>query len=221
MKKLSIFIFITLIIVGCEPCDDCGPVNNSPYFNLSIFNKTYYKSLKYDSCQFEIKLANIDTLITELETAIEIDSMDMRVVFQERIDSLLREDSVYSDSLVIINTFISDVQDRLISIESVNDINNLFKREGDETDSATSFRFPLNANSTESAYEIKIGNSDIERSFSVSYSLEDTVINNRITKSAKNLQIIGESDFDSISGPFGCEPVINCSSNQLNIYVEI
>lgn len=221
MKKLSLLALILFLIIGCEPCEDCGPTNNSPYFNLSIFNETYYLSLKVDSGQFETNLANIDTLIDELETAIENDSMDMEAVFQARIDSLLRKDTVYNDSLAIINNHISDVQDRLISIESINGINNVFRREDDESDSATSFRIPLNVGSTESAYEIKIRGIDAKRFLRVTYSLEDTVINNRVTKNAKNLQVIGETDFDSIRGPFGCEPIINCSSNQLNIYVEI
>ncbi len=219
-KPFFLFLFISSLIVGCETCDDCGPVNNSPYFNLSIFNSTSLDTLQVDSMQFEINLANIDTLINELEAAIEIDTLDMEAEFQRRIDSALVQDTLYTDSLAIVKNIIRDIKDRLISVESVNGVNNLFMREEDESDSASTFRIPLNAGSFESAYEIKIGNSTIEKFLRVTYTLEDTVVNNRVSKSAKNLKVEAH-DFDSIRGPFGCSPVVNCSSNQLNIYVEI
>lgn len=220
LKKLSVFVIISILIVGCETCDDCGPVNNYPYFNLSIFNSTSLDTLRIDSSNYIVALANIDTMVMELETAIEEDP-NMEDFYQVKIDSLLKLDTLNNQLLSSINSKIRDTRGRLISIESINDVGDLFLPEEGESDSASSFRIPINAGASESEYNIKIGNSDIKRFFRVSYTLEDTVINNRITKSAKNLQIIGNSDFDSISGPSGCSPVINCSSNQLNIYVEI
>jgi hypothetical protein len=155
-----------------------------------------------------------------LETAIENDTLDMESELIAQKESLEILDSINNDSLIIIKNKIRDINNRLISIDSINDVADLFRQEDDESDSLTSFRFPLDAGANVSIYKIKIGQSSITKSMTVSYTLQDTVINNRITKTAKNLQIL-DDDFISISGPPGCTPIINCSSNQLNIDVEI
>ncbi len=110
---------------------------------------------------------------------------------EAEIAKLEVKDSLYNEFIETCNSQDSETtRDRLISIDSINDVVYPFRQENNESDSASSFRIPINARHFQSEYLIKIGYSDITKKLTVSYTLEDTVINNRITKSAKNLQII-------------------------------
>lgn len=201
-----IIAVVTLNISGCEPCTDCDPQNAYPYFNLSILNSTSLDSLSKDSINYASEIKKLDTLIEDGNNAPIFDSLNARK-------------TVVEDSLVLLKNIITTVKERLISIESINGERDLFiNRTGGDT--LSSFRIPIDGSSNESEYTIQVEHADFINYLKVSYKLSDTVINNKITKAAKNLRII-DYEFDSIRGPYGCSPVLECSSNELEIYVEI
>lgn len=211
MIKTAIKYF-TVILLGlglfwaCEPCDDCGPDNAYPYFTLSILNRTSLDTLTDYKDTLEIEIAEVNEALENPNNAPVVDSLNN-----------LKE--IKTDSLTLINALIATVNEKTISIESINDETNLFENRNGG-DSLRRFRIPINTNRTESEYNFQIEFAKTTHYLKVQYQLTDTTINSKITKSAKNLQII-EHQFDSIRGPFGCRPRSECISNELEIYVEI
>ncbi|WKK87117.1 hypothetical protein QYS48_10050 [Marivirga arenosa] len=202
---LSIIIFSTLFW-ACEPCDDCGPENTYPYFKLSILNKSSLDTLIVDKARIETEIDSIDDALANPDNS----------SIQQALNNAK---TVKSDSLTLINDLIKDTNSKLISIASINGEKNLFE-DKNGSDSLKLFRIPINTNQDESDYAIAIEFVEKEEYLKIKYELFDTIINNKITKSAKSLEII-EHSFDSIRGPFGCTPINECISNQLEIYVEI
>jgi hypothetical protein len=204
--------YILIIIIGlstfwsCEPCDDCGPDNAYPYFNLSILNKTSLDTLSQYRNRFNDEIAAIDEALSNPDNAPFADSLNN-----------LRK--VKSDSLALTNALISTVNEKVISIESINERTNLFENRNGG-DSLSRFRIPINTLETSSEYIFKIEFADSLRYMKIEYQLNDTIINDKITKSVKDLRVI-EHQFDSLRGPFGCRPLSDCISNELEIYVEI
>ncbi|HET8859745.1 hypothetical protein [Marivirga sp.] len=206
IKYLSIILLGVTLFGACEPCNDCGPNNAYPYFNLRILNET-----------------SLDTLTAYQERITnEIDAVDEELDNPENApvaDSLNNLKAIKSDSLALINALIRTTNEGSISIESINGETNLFQNRNGG-DSLTRFRIPINTNQGESNYMFKIESADSIRYLKIQYQLIDTTINDKITKSAKNLTVI-EHQFESLRGPFGCNPIQNCISNELEIYVEI
>ncbi|WP_340153865.1 hypothetical protein [uncultured Marivirga sp.] len=205
--KHIVIALIGLFLFGaCEPCDDCGPDNAYPYFNLSILNKTSLDTLTQYKSRLNTEIKAVDAALDKPENAPVVDSLNN-----------LR--TLKSDSLALINALITTTNDKTISIESINGKTNLFEnvRGGD---SLNRFRIPINTLQTESEYIIKIELADSLRFMKIEYQLNDTTINSKITKSVKDLKVI-EHQFDSLRGPFGCQPISDCISNELEIYVEI
>lgn len=205
--------YITVIILGlgifwaCEPCDDCGPDNAYPYFNLSILNQTSLDTLEK---QYKNRLTDELELVDEA-----LDDPENAPV----VDSLNNLRAIKADSLALINALIKTTNDKLISIASINGKTNLFENRNGG-DSLKKFRIPINTNQNESDYVFQIEFADTTHYLKIRYELNDTTINNKITKSAKQLEVI-EHQFDSLRGPFGCKPISECISNELEIYVEI
>jgi len=206
------FKYITVISLGlalfwaCEPCDDCGPENAYPYFNLSIFNKTSLDTLTQYKTRLNNEIEVIDGVLDDPDNAPIVDSLNN-----------LR--TIKADSLALIQALIKTTNEGTISIESINEETNLFEN-GNGGDSLSRFRIPIKTLEKESEYVFQIEFADNTHYLKIQYQLVDTTINAKITKSAKNLQVI-EHQFDSLRGPFGCKPVSECTSNELEIYVEI
>ncbi|WP_296622854.1 hypothetical protein [Marivirga sp.] len=211
MIQTAIKYFITVIIGlalfwACEPCDDCGPENAYPYFNLSILNKTSLDTLKQYKTRLDREIKAVNSALDNPENAPVVDSLN----------SLK---AIKTDSLAFINALIKTTNNKTISIESINGKTNLFENQNGG-DSLRKFKIPINTNQTESDYAIKIEFADSIQYLKIQYQLKDTTINSKITKSAKNLTVI-DHQFDSLRGPFGCKPISECTSNSLEIYVEI
>lgn len=206
VNLLIIFILVGIFTSGCEPCNDCGPKNAYPYLNLSILNRTSLDTLQDDSSAFANELKIIDSLIKDpANTPI--------------IDDLNKEKAENQEALNYIKNLITLTRNKMISIQSINGETGLFiNRNGG--DSLTNFKIPINTNSTESEYDIQIEFAKFSNRLKISYELSDTVLNNKITNKVSNIQVI-EHSFDTLKGPRGCSPIINCSSNELKIYVEI
>lgn len=203
---LIIIAVVSFNISGCEPCTDCDPQNAYPYFNLKILNSTSLDSLRADSSGFVSENKLLDSLIADGSNAPIADSLNAR-------------QTVVEDSLVLIRNIITTVKARSISIESINNEKDLFtNRNGG--DSLSSFRIPIDGTTNESEYFIQVEHADFNNYLKISYDLIDTVINNKITKAAKNLKVL-DYEFKALRGPVGCAPVLECSSNELDIYVEI
>ncbi|MGJ3234639.1 hypothetical protein [Marivirga sp.] len=206
------FQYIIIILIGipifwaCEPCDDCGPENAYPYFNLSILNKTSLDTLNQYRSRLNNEIKAVDAELDKPENAPVADSLNN-----------LKE--VKSDSLALINALIKTTKEKTISIESINGETNLFENRNGG-DSLSKFRIPINTLETASEYFFKIEFTDTIRLMKIEYQLNDTTINSKITKSVKDLRVI-EHQFDSLRGPFGCRPLSECISNELEIYVEI
>ncbi|GAA5027161.1 hypothetical protein GCM10011506_13490 [Marivirga lumbricoides] len=201
-----IVILLSLNLSGCESCKDCNPENAYPYFNLKILNRTSLDSLRVDSSGFVSEIKLLDSLLADRNNAAIADSLTSRK-------------TEATDSLTFVKNVITTVKSGLISIESINNERDLFtNRLGG--DSLTFFRIPIDGTSTESEYYIQVEHADFINYLKISYTLSDTVINNKITKAAKGLKVI-DYEFKSIRGPYGCTPVLECSSNELEIYVEI
>jgi anion-transporting ArsA/GET3 family ATPase len=204
--------YIVLIFIGipvfwaCEPCDDCGPENAYPYFNLSILNKTSLDTLNQYRSRLNNEIKAVDAELDKPENA-------------PVADSLNNLKAVKSDSLALINALIKTTKEKTISIESINGETNLFENRNGG-DSLSKFRIPINTLETASEYFFKIEFTDTIRLMKIEYQLNDTTINSKITKSVKDLRVI-EHQFDSLRGPFGCRPLSECISNELEIYVEI
>jgi hypothetical protein len=210
IKTASIYILVLvtslLLFWACEPCDDCGPDNAYPYFNLSILNKTSLDTLTQDKTRLNTEIAAVDAALDNPENAPVVDSLNN-----------LRKTK--SDSLALIDGLIKITNKRTISIESINGETNLFENKNGG-DSLSRFKIPLNTRQPESEYVFQIEFSNSPHSLKIEYQLSDTIINSKITKSAKNLSVI-EHQFDSLAGPYGCKPLSKCTSNELEIYVEI
>lgn len=206
------FQHIVIILIGipifwaCEPCDDCGPENAYPYFNLSILNKTSLDTLNQYRSRLNNEIKAVDAELDKPENA-------------PVADSLNNLKAVKSDSLALINALIKTTKEKTISIESINGETNLFENRNGG-DSLSKFRIPINTLETASEYFFKIEFTDTIRLMKIEYQLNDTTINSKITKSVKDLRVI-EHQFDSLRGPFGCRPLSECISNELEIYVEI
>jgi hypothetical protein len=211
MIKSAIKYFITIIIslvvfAACEPCEDCGPENTYPYFNLSILNKTSLDTLNQYKTRLNNEIKAVDSELDDPENA-------------PIVDSLNNLKTIKTDSLALINALIKITNNKTISIESINGETNLFENENGG-DSLKRFKIPINTNESESEYIFQIEFADTTHFLKIRYKLNDTTINNKITKSAKQLEVI-EHQFDSLRGPYGCKPISECISNELEIYVEI
>ncbi|ADR22877.1 hypothetical protein MATR_32740 [Marivirga tractuosa] len=211
MIKTAIKSF-TAIILGlglfwaCEPCGDCGPENAYPYFNLIILNQTSLDTLGEYKERLSDEIKDVDD---------ELDDPGNAPV----VDSLNNLRAIKADSLALINALITTTKEKTISIASINGESNLFENRNGG-DSLKKFRIPINTKQTESDYVFQIEFADTTHQLKISYELNDTVINNKITKSVKQLEVI-EHQFDSLRGPYGCAPISECISNELEIYVEI
>ncbi|MGM0581118.1 MAG: hypothetical protein ACQETL_10590 [Bacteroidota bacterium] len=206
IKYISVIILGLGLFWACEPCDDCGPDNAYPYFNLSILNKTSLDTLKQYKTRLNNEIKAVDNELDNPENAPVVDSLNN-----------LRE--IKADSLALINAIIKTTNEKLISIESINGKTNLFEN-SNGGDSLKTFKIPINTNESESDYVFQIEFADTTQYLKIRYKLNDTTINNKITKSAKQLEVI-EHQFDSLRGPYGCRPISECISNELEIYVEI
>lgn len=206
IKYFSALFLCLALFWACEPCDDCGPDNAYPYFNLSILNYTSLDTLKQYKTRLNKEIKAVDTELDDPSNAPVVDSLNN-----------LKE--IKSDSLALINALIKTTNEKSISIASINGVTNLFENRNGG-DSLRKFKIPINTNQTESEYVFQIEFADTTHQLKIRYELYDTVINNKITKSAKYLQVI-EHQFDSLSGPYGCRPISECISNELEIYVEI
>jgi len=206
IKLLSAITIGLIIFWGCEPCDDCGPDNSYPYFNLSILNKTSLDTLQQYQTRLTKELKNVDEAL---------DNPDNISI----VDSLNNLKTIKSDSLASINALIKTTNQKKISIESINGETELFKNNLGG-DSLSKFKIPISTLERESEYNFKIEFADTTHYLKIQYQLMDTIINSKITKSAKNLQVL-DHQFDSLRGPFGCRPLSECISNELEIYVEI
>jgi anion-transporting ArsA/GET3 family ATPase len=205
--KYIVIIFTSLSIFwACEPCEDCGPDDAYPYFNLSILNKTSLDTLNQYRSRLNNEIKAVDTELKKPENS-------------PVADSLNNLKAVKSDSLALINALIKITNEKTISIESINGKTNLFENRNGG-DSLSKFRIPINTLETNSEYIFKIEFADSLRLMKIEYQLYDTTINSKITKSVRDLQVI-EHQFDSLRGPFGCRPLSECISNELEIYVEI
>lgn len=202
---ISLFLLAT-VFWACEPCDECGPQDAYPYFNLSILNKTSLDTLNQYRTRINTDLQQINTALNDPTNAAVADSLNTIK-------------AVKTDSLNLINGLIAITNSRLISIESVNGQIDLFKNKNDG-DSLTKFKIPINTADTITFYEIKIEFADLPNQLSISYEIIDSVINDKITSAIKGLKVMDHS-FDSLRPPFGCTPTSKCISNQLEIYVEI
>ncbi|SMG47362.1 hypothetical protein SAMN05661096_03378 [Marivirga sericea] len=203
---IGIFVASLAFLWACEPCDDCGPDNAYPYFNLSILNKTSLDTLTQYKARLNNEIEVVDAALADPENAPVVDSLNN-----------LR--NTKTDSLAIINGLITITNSGTISIESINGTTNLFENKNGG-DSLSSFKIPLKTTESQSEYVFQIEFSDFQYSLKIEYELSDTIINSKITKSAKELNVI-EHQFDSLAGPYGCNPVSKCISNELEIYVEI
>ncbi|WP_375580410.1 hypothetical protein ABWH96_05070 [Marivirga tractuosa] len=203
-----IFVIITSLSLfwACEPCNDCGPDNAYPYFNLSILNKTSLDTLNQYKTRINSEIEAVNTALENPENAPLADSLNNLKV-------------VKTDSLALINALITTTNNGSISIQSINGETNLFENRNGG-DSLTRFKIPLKTTQNESEYEFQIEFSNTTHYLKLEYQLTDTTINSKITKSAKELKVI-EHQFDSLRGPFGCRPRPRCISNELEIYVEI
>ncbi|MBK6263562.1 hypothetical protein JKA74_00830 [Marivirga sp. S37H4] len=206
LSFLKITALAAILFTACEPCYDCGPENAYPYFNLSILNKTSLDTLRTDSSALVAEIKAIDNLIKDPANA-------------PIIDSLNSEKTASQQSLTYIKNLITTTKNRLISIHSINGEEGLFINQNGG-DSLTRFKIPINTNTNESEYQIQIEGANFENYLKISYELSDTVLNSKITKKASNLQVITH-EFESLISPRGCTPIIECSSNELQIYVEI
>ncbi|WKK76031.1 hypothetical protein QYS49_00890 [Marivirga salinae] len=206
IKYFSALTLGLALFWACEPCEDCGPDNAYPYFNLSILNKTSLDTLNEYKTRLTAEIKTINTALDNPENAPVVDSLNN-----------LKE--IKGDSLTLINAIIKTTNNKIISIASINGETNLFENKNGG-DSLRKFKIPINTNQTESEYVFQIEFADTTHQLKIRYELSDTVINNKITKSAKHLEVI-EHQFDSLRGPFGCRSISECISNELEIYVEI
>lgn len=206
VKYLFALLLLGPVFMACEPCDECGPQDAYPYFNLSILNRTSLDTLNQYRTRINTDLQQINTALNNPSNA-------------PVADSLNNIKAVKTDSLNLINGLISITNSRLISIESINGQTNLFKNRNDG-DSLTKFRIPINTADTITFYEIKVEYADLLYQLSISYEITDSVINDKITSAIKKLRVQDHS-FDSLRPPFGCSPAFECISNRLEIYVEI
>jgi hypothetical protein len=162
--------------------------------------------LNIDVTRLKGEVKTIDTLLAEQSNALKSDSLNG-----------LR--AIKADSLSFYNSLVSIVKRRLISIRAINSKLDVFQFEEDEDDSLVNFAIPINPNDEVSNYIIEIEGADFSKELAISYQLVDTVINNKITKAAKQLRVT-EHNFDSLRGPYGCSKTV-CISNNQTIYVEI
>ena len=206
-KLISFGLIPTLILamLSCEPCEECGPENASPYFKLTILNKTSLDTLNEDNTRFKNDLTTTKEALNNPE-------------FSGKTDSLNAQVAIIEDSIDILTDLIRITKARLISIEQINGESNLFEND-QGGDSLVNFRIPLDPNNTFSDYVIKIEGTDQSNNLSVSYTLKDSVIESRITKAAFDFKVESHN-YDSINGPRGCSKEV-CISNELTLYVEI
>jgi len=196
---------LILVMLSCEPCEECGPEGASPYFKLTILNRTSLDTLSADDTRFKDDLKSTKEALNNPE-------------FSGKTDSLNTQVAILEDSIDILADLIRVTKARLISIEQINGESNLFEN-AQGGDSLVNFRIPLDPYNTFSDYEIKIEGADSSNNLSVSYTLKDSVIESRITKAAFDFKVESHN-YDSINGPRGCSKEV-CISNELTLYVEI
>ncbi len=191
---------------SCEPCRDCGPDKAFPFFRLTILNKTSLDTLN----------ANL-TALQNASDSIKI-ALDSNTNVGTVIAELNAQQLILTESITLIKGIIKVVNSRLLSIESINGVFNLFEN-AQGGDSLVQFVVAIDPNKTSATYNIKVEGVKSSNRLTIAYELQDTVINNKITKAAKKLRVV-EYDFDSINGPRGCNKEV-CISNEQTIYVEI
>ena len=196
----------TIFLTSCDPCQDCGPNNNYPYFKFQVFNRTSYDTLLVDKTRLSASIKTIEEEISQTT------DNEIKEILEAEKEKLV-------DSLDYYNTLIADTKAFKLKIESINGEEGLFYSELQETDSFSQFRIPLRFNADSTEYSIKIYGKELENMLAVSYDLKDTIINDKITEAAFNLAV-KRHDFDSLNGPKGCEKEV-CVSNEQTIYVEI
>lgn len=210
-RIFQLLLFMTLLTVlaissSCESCRECGPDNAYPYFKLTVLNRTSLDTLNLDVTRLKAEIKEIDTKLADIANAGQTNELNALK-------------AIKSDSLAFYNSLVSTVNRRLISIAAINSNEEVFTFEEDEDDSLINFGIPIDPNNLSSNYIIEFEGSDTQKELSISYTLVDTLLNSKITKAAKNLQVIYH-DFDSLRGPYGCTKS-NCISNKQTIYVEI
>ena len=65
IKYFSALIVVLCLFWACEPCDDCGPDNAYPYFNLSILNKTSLDTLNEYKTRISEEIDIVDVALDD------------------------------------------------------------------------------------------------------------------------------------------------------------
>ncbi|WP_370090513.1 hypothetical protein [Ekhidna sp.] len=222
MKQLlSIFIFF-LLIVSCDPCDDCDTVSYEPTISLVFINQDSINSLddslmvfSFNDSALAVHVNALDTLRARLEevqigldtgnTSLQAEKDEILILIPER-----QTDSSYyatlnqdADSLTaVFNTTKSTINSGLLQVDQIEILGTTFVNTYEDIDSATIWSIPLSYDGEFNTYEVVIAG--IARTIEFSYDNTQEVDEERnVIIRAENIQVVS-STFDSFD---------NCEEN--------
>ncbi|WP_144017342.1 hypothetical protein [Ekhidna lutea] len=224
MKQLLSIFILFLLIVSCDPCDDCNTVSFEPTVALVFINQDSIKNLNdslavfaFNDSALSVHESALDTLRDRLEevqngldtgnTSLQSEKDKILKLIPERQSdstfyATLNEDA---DSLTaVFNATKATINSGLVELDQIEILgtSTIFTYE----DSATVWSIPLSYNEEFNQYEITIeGISDIiEFDYENFQEVDDT---RNVLIRAKNIQIIDftENKIDSI--------LTNCNDN--------
>jgi hypothetical protein len=214
-----VFVVTILLLWACDPCNDCGPIEQEPTIGLFFVNAD---SLQTTTDSLEV----VDTLIFVSDSLnIVNDSIangalgyeDEQLALENFIDGLTHLRSVaedLSDSLsqinILLTSILSDIEDGNVLIDQLLLVETGF--DSIFTDSTSEYYAPLLMTAEETELSITIAN--IPYQLTLAYDLFDEIdIDHRVQRRAQNVTIKSHS-FDSVK--IACNSInFDCNSEVL------
>ncbi len=230
-------LFLCLFIISCNECDDCGPLRNEPTFTLKLFSIDSVVVLQDSIDKNDTTRLTIDTVLMDISGMVDhyqdsLDALDTlegdfstdSLRFQNKIDSLILEDSLFTlesnelDTINMnLNIVISELQSGLFPLDQVVNAETGNTKPFEEVQ--TDYQIPLNMNADVSNYDLffnkqvfnlQIGYGRLQRLDQVS----------RVRIIAENISIISfDPKIDSISDPPICGSSDCSSENEVTIEI--
>ncbi|HHP7242556.1 MAG TPA: hypothetical protein ACFCUD_12840 [Cyclobacteriaceae bacterium] len=230
-------LFLCWFIISCNDCDDCGPISNEPTFTLKLFNIDSVAMLQDSIDKNDTTKLIIDTLLMDISGLINhyqdsLDALDTlegdfsmdSLRFQSKIDSLTREDSLFtseSDALDTVNMSLNIVTSELLS--GLFPLDQVVNAESGSTkpfeEVQTDYQIPLNMNADVSNYDLFFNN----RVFNLQIGYDRLQLLDQVSRVriiAENISIISfDPKIDSISDPPICGSSDCSSENEVTIEI--
>ncbi|MEQ9466485.1 MAG: hypothetical protein RLN88_03685 [Ekhidna sp.] len=221
MKQLLSIFILFLLVVSCDPCDDCETVSFEPTVSLIFINQDSIQhindSLSVIAFNDSVINANIDSLdilrdsleivLDSIENGGSLNSQRMDLeqwIMDRQADSLLyAEKNLGTDTIVpILTQTRSTINSGLLRVDQIEILGTSYVNLFEDIDSATTWSIPLSYEGEFTQYEVTIaGVSEIIEFAYDNYQEVDQQRNVLIR--ARNIRVINEP-YDSL---------INCEEN--------